>query len=46
MKGYLTATGYMGYVDGRYLLFCSEDDYLDYVRESVTELAEAPARAA
>ena len=33
MKGYITAMGYMGYVEGRYLLFCSESDYIDYVRE-------------
>ena len=33
MKGYTTATGYMGYVDGRYLLFASEQDYREYVSE-------------
>lgn len=33
MKGYITAMGYMGYVEGRYLLFCSEADYMDYIRE-------------
>ena len=33
MKGYLTATGYMGYVDGRYVLFSSESDYREYVDE-------------
>lgn len=27
MKGYYTESGYMGYVDGRYMLFASEDDY-------------------
>ena len=31
MKGYTTAQGYMGYVDGSYMLFSSEDDYLEYV---------------
>ena len=31
MKGYTTAQGYMGYVDGSYMLFASEDDYLEYV---------------
>ena len=30
MKGYNTDAGYMGYVDGRYILFSSEDDYYDY----------------
>lgn len=29
MKGYITACGYMGYVDGEYILFASEQDYLD-----------------
>jgi len=33
MKGYVTAMGYMGLVEGRYLLFCSESDYEEYVRE-------------
>ena len=41
MKGYITA---MGYVEGRYLLFCSESDYIDYVRE-LTEI-DASAEAA
>ncbi len=31
MKGYTVADGYMGYVDGSYLLFASESDYRDYV---------------
>ena len=34
MKGYYTDSGYMGYVDGRYILFCSEGDFLDYIRET------------
>ena len=29
MKGYFTESGYMGYVDGRYVLFASESDYLE-----------------
>lgn len=32
MKGYFTNTGYMGFVDGRYMLFASESDYRDYIR--------------
>ena len=44
MKGYITAMGYMGYVEGRYLLFCSEADYMDYIRE-LTEM-DTPAEAA
>ena len=31
MKGYFTEIGYMGYVDGRYVLFASEDDYKEFV---------------
>ena len=33
MKGYFTANGYMGYVDERYMLFCSENDYIEYMKE-------------
>ena len=31
MKGYVTASGYMGYVENEYILFASEDDYFDYM---------------
>ncbi len=31
MKGYTVSDGYMGYVEGEYLLFASEADYRDYV---------------
>lgn len=33
MKGYNTDCGFMGYVDGRYILFASEGDYMEYKRE-------------
>ncbi len=33
MKGYDTASGYMGLVEGRYVLFVSEAEYADYLRE-------------
>ena len=33
MKGYDTASGYMGYVDGMYVLFASETDYTEYLEE-------------
>ena len=33
MKGYNTPDGYMGYVDGKYMLFASEADYADYMEE-------------
>ena len=31
MKGYYVANGYMGYVEGKYILFASEDDYKEYM---------------
>lgn len=31
MKGYFVNDGYMGMVEGRYMLFASEGDYRDYV---------------
>ncbi len=31
MKGYVVSEGYMGYVDGCYTLFATEDDYYDYM---------------
>lgn len=33
MKGYHTANGYMGLVDGKYILFASEEDYMEYLEE-------------
>lgn len=31
MKGYTVETGYMGYVDGEYMLFADEGDYLEFL---------------
>ena len=31
MKGYNTDNGYMGYVDGEYILFASVADYLEWM---------------
>ena len=31
MKGYVVSEGYMGYVDGDYALFATEDDYYEYM---------------
>lgn len=31
MKGYNVESGYMGFVEGVYILFASESDYLDYL---------------
>ena len=33
MKGFNTGDGYMGMVDGEYILFASEADYYDYVND-------------
>lgn len=33
MKGYFVSNGYMGCVDGTYILFASEADYLEYLRD-------------
>ncbi len=31
MKGYLIDEGYMGWVDGSYALFATEDEYYEYM---------------
>ena len=31
MKGYDVSDGYMGLVDGKYMLFATEADYLEYI---------------
>ncbi len=33
MKGYSVESGYMGFVEGRYMLFASEMDYIDYMED-------------
>ena len=33
MKGYVVSDGYMGYVDGKYMLFADEEDYRDYIED-------------
>lgn len=35
MKGYLVNDGYMGCVNGDYMLFASEADYKDYLSEEI-----------
>ena len=32
MKGYDTDFGYMGFVGGRYILFASEREYVEFMR--------------
>ncbi len=34
MKGFFVTEGYMGFVDGIYLLFASERDYMEYMEEA------------
>lgn len=34
MKGYNTENGYMGFVNGTYILFASEADYREYMEGS------------
>lgn len=33
MKGFNTSDGYMGFVEGRYLLFACESDYYEYMND-------------
>ena len=33
MKGFTVESGYMGFVNGCYVLFASESDYLEYLSE-------------
>ncbi|MDO4961861.1 MAG: hypothetical protein Q4E57_08435 [Eubacteriales bacterium] len=33
MKGYTTENGFMGYVEGTYMLFVSEEEYFEYIEE-------------
>lgn len=33
MKGFTVESGYMGLVNGNYILFASESDYREYISE-------------
>lgn len=33
VKGYFVTNGYMGYVNGEYILFADETDYFDYIED-------------
>lgn len=37
MRGYFTASGFYGLVDGRYVLFASESDYYEALEEDGEE---------
>ena len=44
MKGFTTSTGYMGWVEDRYILFASEYDYRVYGRVKGMQItAEMPS---
>ena len=32
MKGFVISTGYMGLVDGKYMLFSTEEEYIEYLK--------------
>lgn len=34
MKGYVVESGYMGYIDGQYVLFADESDYVEQFEEA------------
>ncbi len=33
MKGFTVESGYMGFVNGSYILFASESDYREYISD-------------
>ena len=33
IKGYVAPFGYMGFVEGRYMLFATEEEYYEYMEE-------------
>ena len=33
MKGFSTSEGYMGLVDGKYILFASDKEYFEFMEE-------------
>lgn len=35
MKGYFTKEGFMGWLDGRYQLFATEQDYIEAYKASI-----------
>ena len=40
MKGFNTGDGYMGLVDGKYILFASESDYYEYMNDQEFMVAD------
>ena len=37
MKGYWTSSGYMGFIDGHYELFVSDDEYIEIYNGVMTD---------
>lgn len=37
MKGYVVPSGYMGYVGNRYMLFATEQEYVEFMRKDDEE---------
>lgn len=37
MNGYLIPTGYIGFVNGKKMLFATENEYYEYVKEHENE---------
>ena len=35
IKGYVVASGYMGYINGKYQLFATENDYLEAIADLI-----------
>ena len=33
MRGYFTSSGFRGFVNGEWMLFASESDYIEYIEE-------------
>lgn len=44
MKGFNTNDGYMGFVEGKYILFASESDYNEYMRDQSIVMAMTKAQ--
>ena len=40
IKYYIIHSGCMGLVDGKYMLFATENDYLDYIAEILADSRE------
>lgn len=38
--GYVTQSGYMGWIEGRYQLFPTEGEYLEYIAYRIEEIEE------